>query len=180
MKKKILLIILFISLPLTASASVYVLGTYGSGGEIDESSLGLEMGAIFLSYLHPTGGALSVGLGISAANSDENPPSIAYPLIPGTKAIWSKDYNDGDEQEVYLSLGAEIVPSLFLVVGGGYSRQDKVNIIGTSSGQMYEASNTTEHHGTFSLQFRYAIEGITFGLGYHSRRGVLVGLGLAF
>ena len=180
MAKRFILFVVFICLPLNASASGYVLGTYGSGGEIDESSFGVEMGAIFLSYIHPTGGAFSLGLGISVANSDENPPSLTYPLLPGTRAVWSKDYNDGNEQEIYISLGAEIVPSLFLVVGGGFSRQDKVNIIGTSSGQMCEASDTTEHHGTFSLQFRYAIEGITFGLGYHTRRGVIAGLGVAF
>jgi len=180
MKKKALFSVVFILLlPYAAYCSGYILATYGTGGDIDDSSVGIEMGAIFLSDLHPTGGALSFGLGVSLANSDENPPSLAYPNSTN-KAIWSKDYNDGDEEEVYLSAGAEIVPSLFLVIGGGYATQDIVTIMADSTGQMYKISDTTEHHGSAMLQIRYAIEGFTFGLGYHSRRGIIAGAGIAF
>jgi hypothetical protein len=62
MKKFIIGALMIVFIPAICQAEGYVIVNYGIGGEIDEPSLGLEIGGIFLSYLHPTGGALSLGI----------------------------------------------------------------------------------------------------------------------
>ncbi|HQJ10130.1 MAG TPA: hypothetical protein PLF54_14070, partial [Deltaproteobacteria bacterium] len=108
--------------PAVCLASGYVLVNYGIGGKVDEPSLGVELGGIFLSDLHPTGGALSLGLGVSIADTDENPPSTGEPFNTRTK------FNDGNEQEIDVTFGAEMIPSFFAVAGVGYASQDTVTI----------------------------------------------------
>ncbi|MCD6570316.1 MAG: hypothetical protein J7L53_06400 [Deltaproteobacteria bacterium] len=180
MIKRIILILSVILLfPGICLASGYVLATYGTGGdEIDGPSLGIELGGIFLSDLHPTGGAFSFGLGISVGDSDEDPPSIAK-LPLGSPVTGLIDYNDGNEQEVYLSFGAEMTPALFGVAGIGYTSQ-KIVTIGLTDGTLYEVDDETDNNISGMLQIRYAWEGFTLGIGYHSRRGAIASLGIAF
>jgi hypothetical protein len=180
MAKRIILILSAVLIfPGICLGSGYVLATYGTGGdEIDGSSLGIELGGIFLSDFHPTGGAFSLGLGISVGDSDEDPPSVAK-LPPGGSVAGIIDYNDGNEQEVYLSFGAEITPALFGVVGIGYTSQ-KIVTIGLSDGTLYEVDDETDNNISGMLQARYACEWFTLGIGYHSRRGVIASLGIAF
>jgi len=180
MAKRIILIISTILIfPGICLASGYVLATYAPGGdEIDGPSLGIELGGISLSDLHPTGGAFSLGLGISVGDSDEDPPSVAK-LPPGGPVTGIIGYNDGNEQEVYLSFGAEITPALFGVVGIGYTSQ-KIVTIGISDGTFYEVDDETDNNISGMLQVRYAREGLILGVGYHSRRGVIASLGIAF
>ncbi len=163
--------------PSLCLASGYVLVNYGIGGDVDEPSLGVEMGGIFLSDLHPTGGALSFGLGVSVADTDENPPSALPPSGGPYDSL--VDYNDGREQEIDVTFGGELIPSLFAVGGLGYSTQD-TTIIGISGGQYYEVETDTDKNATWMLGIRYVIEGLDIGLGFHSRRGIMAGIGIAF
>jgi hypothetical protein len=164
--------------PAICFASGYVLVNYGVGGKIDEPSLGLELGGIFLSDLHPTGGALSLGLGVSVADTDENPPSGLQPLT--TQAYdFLKKYNDGNEQEVDVTFGAEMIPAFFAVGGIGYASQD-TKTIGTLDSKAYEVSTDTDKNATWMLGARYVIEGLNIGLGFHSRRGIMASVGIAF
>jgi hypothetical protein len=164
--KRFFLITLMVFLPMISHGAGYVIADYASGGEIDAQSIGLEMGAIFLSPYHPNGGAFSLGLGISIADTDENPPSFSN---------HQGKINDGNEQEVYASFGAEIVPAFFGVAGVGYATQDVVKF-DTSQ----ERSSETDNNISWMLCMRYVLEGLNMGLGYHSRRGVMASLGVAF
>lgn len=164
MKKIIFSALVLLVLPAISHGAGYVLATYGSGGEVDGPSYGLEMGGIFLSPYHPQGGALSLGLGISVADTDEDPPAIP-----------TRTYNDGNEQEVYASFGAEITPAFFGVAGIGHASQDIVKP-GTAS----DREKDTDSNVTYMLGVRYAMQWFNIGVGYHSRRGVMAGLGVAF
>jgi hypothetical protein len=179
MKKFIIAAILIVCIPVLCHAEGYVLINYGYGGEIDEPSLGVEMGGIFLSYLHPTGGAFSLGIGLSVGDTDEDPPSGLIP--PGTITSYDalREYNDGNEQEVCLSLGAEMAPSFYGVAGIGYSSQNTTTI-GTSGGQSYEVDTDKEKNVPLMIGMRYVVESLNIGLGYHSRRGIMASLGIAF
>ena len=179
MKKFILGALMVVFIPAVCQAEGYVIVNYGIGGEIDEPSLGVEMGGIFLSYLHPTGGALSLGIGISAGDTDEDSPSALSPPSPAPAYDALRDYNDGNEQEVYISFGAEMIPSFFGVAGLGYASQNTVTI-GTSGVQNYEIGSDKDKFVTWMLGMRYIVEGVNVGLGYHSRRGILASLGIAF
>ena len=161
--KKIILGMLLVFLPVICQGAGYIIADYAVGGRIDGPSLGLEMGAIFLSPYHPNGGAFSVGLGASIADTDEDVSDH-----PGK-------FNDGNEQEIYASFGAEIVPALFGVAGVGYAAQDVVKV-DTEGGRHSETDNNI----SFMFGMRYILEGIDIGLGFHSRRGVMASLGVAF
>jgi hypothetical protein len=164
--KKIILVMLLVFLPVISHGAGYVIADYAVGGRIDAPSLGLEMGAIFLSPYHPNGGAFSLGLGISVADTDEDPSSFSD--HPGK-------FNDGNEQEIYASFGAEIVPAFYAVAGVGYATQDVVKFDTSLS-----RDSETDNNISFMLGMRYILEGINIGLGFHSRRGVMASLGVAF
>ena len=161
MKKIILITLVMIVLPVISHGAGYVLANYGDGGKVDASSYGLELGGIFLSPYHPNGGAFSLGIGASIAQTGEHPS----PNFTGK-------YKDGTEQEIYASFGAEIVPAFFGVIGVGYASQDTKNTDGTGSG--------TDNFGTWMLGMRYVVKSFDIGLGYDYRRGVTASLGVAF
>ncbi len=160
MKRTIIASVLLVLAPPALHAAGYVFATYGNGGDVSEPSYGVEIGGIFLSRYHPTGGAFSAGIGVSVADTDEDPPASP-----------ERKYSDGSEQEVYVSLGAEIVPALFGVAGIGYSSQDVVK-----PGDHED----TEHHVTGMIGVRYVVKWFDIGIGYQNRRGVMAGIGVAF
>ncbi|MEA2102983.1 MAG: hypothetical protein U9P80_10540 [Thermodesulfobacteriota bacterium] len=164
--------------PVCLHADGYVIGTYGIGGKISEPSYGMEIGGVFLSDLHPTGGALSLGLGVSVGDTDENPPDATIPPS-GLTPSYVLEYNDGNEQDIYMSLGAELVPALFMVAGVGYATQDVITL-GRYTDTLYRIDSETQNNVTFLFGLRYLIEGLNAGLGFDSRRGVLVNIGIAF
>ncbi|HOS96490.1 MAG TPA: hypothetical protein PLR71_08690 [Deltaproteobacteria bacterium] len=164
MKRFLWAMLLVILVPSVSEGAGYVALNYGTGGEVDESSYGIELGGIFLSSHHPRGGAFSVGLGVSIADTDEDPP--ANP---------TRKYNDGNEQEVSLVLGAEITPAFFGVAGVGYASQDIVKP-GIDPG----GDSDTDRNASWMLGARYVVEWFNIGVGYHSRRGVMAGIGVAF
>lgn len=166
MKRIIFAALVFMVLPLISHSAGYVLATYGNGGEVSNPSYGMELGGIFLSPYHPRGGAFSLGIGASIADTEEDQPSISSGDLKA---------NDGNEQEIYASFGAEIVPAFFGVVGLGYSTQ-KINSINSSG------NTGTENDNNFAwmIGMRYAVQWIDMSLGYDNRRGIVAGIGLAF
>ena len=162
MKKMIFWTLLLICIPMVSHGAGYVFANYGNGGKVGEASYGLEVGGIFLSPYHPTGGAFSIGIGASIADTDEEPGD----------ASGSGKYNDGNEQEIYASFGAEIVPAFFGVAGLGYSFQNIKDATGSSS--------SDDDNVTWMLGMRYVVKWMNLGLGYDYRRGVVAGVGLAF
>ncbi|MBN2298080.1 MAG: hypothetical protein JXM72_05775, partial [Deltaproteobacteria bacterium] len=111
--------------------------------------------------------------------TDEDPPSANLPPIAGTTYDTFRDYNDGNEQEVNIDFGSELAPSFFGVVGLGYASQNTTTI-GFTGDNYYEVATDKDTNVTWMLGMRYIIEGMDIGLGYHSRRGIMAGLGIAF
>jgi len=171
--------LLFLIIPSIGYADGYVVVNYGLGGSISEPSLGVELGGLFLSDLHPNRGAISFGIAASAADTDEDPPSaLPQPVSPPAYSSLT-EYKDGYEQEIGFVLGAELTTSLFGVIGIGYSTQDTVRI-GTDSGQYYKVDEDTDNHATAMIGLRYVVRGLNLGLGIHSRRGIMASAGIAF
>lgn len=168
---------LLVLLPGVCGASGYFLVNYGIGGRVDEPSLGVELGGIVLSDYHPSGGALSFGVGVSVADTDDDPPSA--PKASSLDLANLSSYDDGNEQEIAVVFGGELSPALFAVAGLGYSTQDTVTL-GTSGGTLYKRDSDTDKNATFMLGLRYVIEGLNLGLGFHTRRGIMAGVGIAF
>lgn len=167
MFKKIGLIIgMLCLLPGLSYGAGYIIGTYGFGGPMDDISWGAEIGGVFLSDLHPTGGAVSGGVGFSVGQTEDSIPSTA----PS-----SKRFNDGNENEGYINLGAELAPAFFGTVGLGYSSQKVVTIAPAG-----ETDSETKNYVTGMIGLRYVIQGLSAGIGFHTRRGIMVNLGLAF
>jgi hypothetical protein len=158
MKKIILITLVMIVLPAISHGAGYVLVNYGDGGKVHASSYGLELGGIFLSPYHPNGGAFSLGIGASIADTDET--------------VSDRKYNDGNEQEICATFGAEIVPAFFGVAGVGFANQD-VRKPG-------ETNSSTDNNVTWMLGMRYVVQYMNIGLGYDYRRGVMAGIGVAF
>jgi hypothetical protein len=161
MKRIIFITLVMLVLPVISHGAGYVLANYGDGGKVHASSYGLELGGIFLSPYHPNGGAFSLGVGASIATTDEHPSSD-----------FTGKYNDGNEQEICATFGAEIVPAFFGVVGAGYASQDTKTKNPAGSG--------TDSFGTWMLGMRYVVKSFNIGLGYDYRRGVTANLGVAF
>lgn len=175
--KKVILVVLLAVLPMVSHGAGYVIGDYGVGGKIHDPSYGVELGGIFLSPLHPTGGAFSAGIGVSVATSDDHPTSVEAPS--GTTFTSIKDLNDGNETEIHATFGAEMVPSLFAVAGIGYATQD-ITTTGISSGQRFKIESKTDHNATGLFGIRFVQEWMNIGLGFHTRRGIMASIGIAF
>ena len=144
----------------------YVIGTYGFGGSMDDISWGAELGGVFLSDLHPTGGALSGGFGFSVGETEDDVPST-HPT--------PKKYDDGNEYEGYVTCGAELAPGFFGTVGLGYATQKVVTIAHAG-----EIDSETEKYVTGMIGLRYVMQGFSAGIGFHTRRGIVVSAGIAF
>ena len=161
MKKIFLTTLVLMILPIVSLGAGYVIANYGDGGKVSAKSYGVELGGIFLSPLHPNGGAFSVGVGASIAKTDESSSSV-------------RTFNDGNEQEIYGVFGAEIVPAFFGVAGVGYASQD------TKTHTITKTGSGTDNFGTWMLGMRYVVKMFNVGLGYDYRRGVIASLGVAF
>jgi hypothetical protein len=161
MRKIIFITFVLMVFPMISQGAGYVIANYGDGGKVHASSYGIELGGIFLSPYHPNGGAFSLGVGASIAKTDENAPSDP-----------SIEFNDGNEQEICATFGAEIVPAFFGVAGVGFATQDV-----RKSG---ETKTSTDNNFTWMLGMRYVVKAFDVGLGYDYRRGIMATLGVAF
>jgi hypothetical protein len=173
--KKAMLVVLLALVPMISHGAGYIIGDFGTGGEIHGPSYGIELGGIFLSPLHPRGGAFSVGMGVSVADTDDDPTSTETILQTTSR----KDLNDGNETEVHATFGAEIVPALFGIVGIGYSSQD-ITVTGVATGQRYKIDTKTDNNVTGLFGIRYVRQWMNLGVGYHTRRGIMASIGFAF
>ncbi len=175
--KKLLAVLIISLLPLPLLAAGYLNFSYGSGGESDATSFGLEMGGIVLSNLHPTGGALCGGFGVSVADTKQSVPAN----LPhtGQNLIWLQDYNDNNQSQISLMGGAELVPSIFAVLGLGYTTQ-KIAQLGFSNNAYYLIRNRTEHETPWMAGVRYTREMLNLGIGYDVQRGIVMSAGVAF
>ena len=189
MKKTIgLLILLTLAVPGMSYAGAYVLGNFGFGAPSDTTSAGnwsggAEFGGIFLSKLHPTGGSFSAGAGfaISVPKSSNKVPSNngKLPINP-SGIVSTNDYYDGNEYEVNACVGAELAPSFFLNLGGGYAWWNEATVTDPILGNRYLVDTSSKNSATGMIGLRYAIQGFMMGLGYHTRRGLVLSLGVAF
>jgi hypothetical protein len=189
MKKTIcILMLLALAVPGMSYAGGYVLGNFGFGAPSDTTSAGnwsagAEFGGIFLSSLHPTGGSFSAGVGfsVSVPKSGNKVPSYNGKLPAGLGSyVPSSDYYDGNEYEANICLGAELAPSFFLNLGGGYAWWNEETVTDPILGTRYLVDSSSKNAVTGMLGLRYAVQGFMMGLGYHTRRGVVVSLGVAF
>lgn len=172
---KALLVVLLAFVPMVSYGAGYIIGDFGTGGKVDGPSYGIELGGIFLSPLHPRGGAFSAGIGVSIADTDDDPTSNET-LLPTTSR---KNLNDGNETEIHATFGAEIVPALFGIAGIGYSSQD-ITETGVAGGQRYKIGSKTDNNITGLFGIRYVRQWMNLGVGYHTRRGIMASIGLAF
>jgi hypothetical protein len=91
--------------------------------------------------------------------------------------VSTNDYYDGNEYEVNACVGAELAPSFFLNLGGGYAWWNETTV---TEPIRYIADESSKNSATGMIGLRYAIQGFMMGLGYHTRRGVVLSLGVAF
>ncbi len=133
---------------------------------MDDPSWGAELGGVFLTDMHPTGGALSAGVGFSVGETDDDAPST-YPS--------PKKFDDGNEYEGYVNCGAEFIPGFFGTIGLGYATQKVVTIARAG-----EIDSETKEHVTGMIGLRYVMQGFSAGIGFHTRRGIVVNAGIAF
>jgi hypothetical protein len=189
MKKTIcMLILLTFAVPGMSYAGAYMLGNFGFGAPSDTTSsgnwsAGAEFGGIFLSSLHPTGGALSAGAGfaVSVPKSSNKVPSYNGKLPASMSGLVpTNDYYDGNEYEINACVGAELAPSFFLNLGAGYAWWNEDTVSDPILGTRYLVDSSSKNSVTGMIGLRYAIQGFMMGLGYHTRRGVVVSLGVAF
>lgn len=168
--KKYLFILLVVIFSLfvyeNANAGVYIFGNIGSGGEVDDSSIGGEIGAT----LPTSNPSFLLGIGISVAG------------ISKTERI--SDFADrefSDEWEGYGAVGIRLISGLYLVGTAGYSQQTE-SITLHAGGVSVEGGNeeVKDEHFTASGQLRYVYKSLIIGGGYHNRRGIIGGIGFAF
>jgi hypothetical protein len=100
--------------------------------------------------------------------------------VPGLTEITDDTYNDGNEYEGCATFGIELAPSFFINVGAGYAWW-KENTVGVfSDGNKYITDTKNKNEVTGMAGLRYAYQGFSMGLGFHTRRGILLSLGVAF
>lgn len=150
-----------------APADAYILGTFGSGGEVDAPSFGGEVGRIWPEdepkYL--------LGLGVSRADSGKI-------LERG----WIFDKVRDNEWELYGAAGISFTKSLFVVGTAGYSVLCEGGVLKeeeTSACSSWEG-NDTEIRSSVSGQLRYVYKSLIIGGGYHNRRGIIIIGGIRF
>jgi hypothetical protein len=170
MKKYLLLlfvIIFLLNVSERANAGIYILGTFGSGGEIDASSFGGEIGAIWPSdepkYL--------LGIGGAWANTSYKKP---YTLL--LDKVRENDY------ELYGAMGISLIRNLFIVGTGGVARGCEGTVLKGDSASECEAYEGNDVKTKFagSGQLRYLYKYLIIGVGYDNIRGIIGGVGFRF
>ena len=160
----ILLIILgilpfFVNHSIKAQNAVCIFANGGYFGVVDALSAGIEVDFLFQSS-EPEPKFL-FGFGFSAAFNRE------------------LDYNGSgndlsEEFEIYGSVGVKIVKSFILTFTGGGSLQQDISYSPLFQSKSYENVN---QHFAYSAQIRYVHKHLMYGVGYHNRRGLLIGIG---
>lgn len=144
---------------------------------IDWESLGVELGLF-----------KGLRLGMAARFTGNLVPDY-YGVSPPSEP-WPDErvYNDGPEIEVYLKLTPPLGRQLALALGGGLAVQEQIHIAAPPSGSGLPQDvtikpngyKTTENYFTLLGGLIFRFETFFLELDYHSRRGLLLGAGIAF
>jgi hypothetical protein len=152
--------------PLSADGQGYVFFNGGGGGPAHAGSGGFESG-VFFPRENPRyliGGAFSV-------------TNNGYPEQPYSPFIQT---HVRDEQELSLAGGIRLARGVYAVGTGGFSDRARRDYLNTNTGQHFLEEYEGTVRGCGSGQLRFVYRKFMFGVGYHSRRGVIVGMGFTF
>lgn len=150
-----------------ANAGVYFFGNGGGGGKADGGSIGGEIGGIWPKdapkYL--------LGLGLSQTNSEKSEP-----------ATFILDKVRSNEYEFYGAAGLGLTKGFFITGTGGVTETCEGTVLkgdDPSSCADYDG-NDVKYKFTGSGQLRFVHKQLMLGIGYHSRRGIIGGIGISF
>ncbi len=85
-----------------------------------------------------------------------------------------------DEQELSLVGGIRLVRGVYAVGTGGLTDRSRRDYLTTNTGQHFLEEYSGTVRGCGSGQLRFVFRKFLFGVGYHSRRGVIIGAGFTF
>jgi hypothetical protein len=85
-----------------------------------------------------------------------------------------------DEQEIALAGGIRLARGVYAVGTGGITARDHRDYLTTNTGRQFIEDYSGTVRGCGSGQLRFVYRKFMFGVGYHSRRGVVVGVGFTF
>jgi hypothetical protein len=151
--------------PQSLGAQGYVMFNGGNGGASHAASGGFEMGKFF---------------------PKENPRfllggdfSVAGNGYPGERAqFFQSDIRN--EQQIGVVAGIRLVKGLYAVGTGGMSSRSERDYLVANGKRVLLAELPGTVHGSGSGQIRFVYRRLIFGAGYHSRRGLVVGVGFTF
>ena len=160
-----MLVGLGVTCPDTLLAQGYVMFSGGTGGATHATSAGIE-GGKFFPRNNPRfllGGDFSV-----AVNGH-----------PGERLPYFQT-DIRNEQQIGAVAGLRLVQHLYLVGTGGVSSQAEKDYIVANGKRTLIAEIQGTVYGSGSGQFRFVYKRFIVGVGYHSRRGLVFGIGYIF
>jgi hypothetical protein len=174
------LLVLAIALLMTAEASAvpFFMVSGGSNGTADRSSIGIEVGgtrAIMDKF--PLSAEISMDF-----NFDEVPSDTRFNSNTLNEPYSTRNVKDGPEIGYLLKSGwnlEQVVKNLTLQLGAGYALQSEISVAtGTTTGKHWQqGDDRTEVYLLGYGGLLYRLENLCFNVGYHNRRGVVVGIG---
>ncbi|MCR4405080.1 MAG: DUF4384 domain-containing protein [Candidatus Acetothermia bacterium] len=127
-------------------------------------------------------------LGVASRFTAERVPD--YYEVPPPEQPWPGErvYNSGSEMEVYLRLDLPLRERLALTVGGGFAVQEKLHLAAPTAGGLLAQDvtikpngyRTAENYLTLLVGLIFRAEPFSWELGFHNRRGWLIGLEIEF
>jgi hypothetical protein len=160
-----ILAMLGIAFPKALCAQGYVMLSGGTGGAARAASAGIEVGKFFPRN-NPRflmGGDFSVAVN---GHPGERLPDFQTDIR--------------NEQQIGAVAGFCLVNNLFLVGTGGFSEQAERDYFVANGKRIFITELKGKVYGSGSGQLRFIYKRFILGAGYHSRRGVVVGLGFTF
>jgi hypothetical protein len=154
------------AMPHDLRAQGYVFFNGGGGGPAHAGSGGFEAGKFFPrdNPRFLLGGAFSV--------MNNGYPEQTYSPFFQTHVR--------DEQELSLAGGIRLARGVYAVGTGGLSSRDHRDYLNTNTGQHLIEEYSGTIRGCGSGQLRFVFKRFMLGVGYHSRRGVVAGIGFTF
>lgn len=151
--------------PPSLGAQGYVMFNGGNGGASHAASGGFEMGKFF---------------------PKENPRfllggdfSVAGNGYPGVRdPFFQTDIRN--EEQIGGAAGIRLAKGLYLVGTGGVSSRSERDYMVANGKRVLLAELPGTLYGSGSGQIRFVYKRLIFGAGYHSRRGLVVGMGFTF
>ncbi len=153
-------------IPANTFAQAYLFFDGGGGGPAHAGSGGIDSG-VFFPRENPrflAGGAFSV-------------TNNGYPEQPYSPFLHT---HVRDEQELSLVGGIRLVRGVYAIGTGGLTDRARRDYLTTNTGQHFLEEYDGTVRGCGSGQLRFVFRKFIFGVGYHSRRGIMVGAGFTF